>query len=214
MVRRTKEEAEQTRNHILDAAERLFYDQGVARTSLEGIARAAGVTRGAVYWHFRNKIDVFVAMQERARLPQEDVIEQLAQTDTDDGLLSLREACKSAILMIAGDERSRRVCSILMHRCEYVEEMGDAALRRQINKQHLSEHLIRIFEIAEKRGTLSPNWTPRLSAISLHGLIHGLLNDWLSDPEQYDMADSGPRCIDAFFKGLAPDLPAGTVPKG
>jgi len=48
MVRRTKEEAEQTRDQILDAAEILFFERGVAHTSLEQIARAAGVTRGAV----------------------------------------------------------------------------------------------------------------------------------------------------------------------
>ena len=51
-MRRTKEQAEQTRVAILEAAERLFLEKGVAQCSLEQIARAAGVTRGAVYWHF------------------------------------------------------------------------------------------------------------------------------------------------------------------
>ena len=58
MARRTKFEAEKTRNAILDAAEKVFYKRGVARTSLEQIARAAHVTRGAVYWHFHDKIEL------------------------------------------------------------------------------------------------------------------------------------------------------------
>ena len=65
MVRKTKEEAQETRNAILDAAEVVFQKQGVSRTSLAEIAAAAGVTRGAIYWHFKNKEDVFNAMIER-----------------------------------------------------------------------------------------------------------------------------------------------------
>ena len=58
MPRKTKEEAQETRQRILDAAERVFQMQGVSRTSLAHIADAAGVTRGAIYWHFRNKADL------------------------------------------------------------------------------------------------------------------------------------------------------------
>jgi TetR/AcrR family acrAB operon transcriptional repressor len=55
MARRTKEEAAATRESILDAAEQLFVKQGVSRTTLQHIATAAGVTRGAIYWHFNDK---------------------------------------------------------------------------------------------------------------------------------------------------------------
>src|SRR5882757_7288734 len=67
MARRTKAEAEETRQKILDAAERLFFIDGVSRTSLEHIATAAGVTRGAIYWHFKNKLELFEALHERVK---------------------------------------------------------------------------------------------------------------------------------------------------
>ncbi len=70
MARKTKAEAEATRESLLDAAESMFMEKGVARASLEEIARTAGVTRGgAVYWHFRNKQDILDAMLERVRAP-------------------------------------------------------------------------------------------------------------------------------------------------
>ena len=50
LARRTKEDAFATRNSLLDAAEQVFYEQGVARASLNEIAQRAGATRGAVYW--------------------------------------------------------------------------------------------------------------------------------------------------------------------
>ena len=55
MVRRTKEEAKQTRSQILAAAEKVFYDRGISRTTLAEIAEIAGVTRGAIYWYFRTR---------------------------------------------------------------------------------------------------------------------------------------------------------------
>lgn len=58
MPRRTPQEAEKTRQSILKAAAKLFIDQGYEQTSLSDIALAAGVTRGAIYWHFDNKSDL------------------------------------------------------------------------------------------------------------------------------------------------------------
>jgi AcrR family transcriptional regulator len=71
MVRRTKDDAQATRSQLLDAAERVFAEKGVSRTSLNDIAAAAGTTRGAIYWHFKNKADVFNAMMDRVILPME-----------------------------------------------------------------------------------------------------------------------------------------------
>lgn len=59
MARKTKQQALETRQHILDVAMRLFSQQGVSATSLAQIAQAAGVTRGAIYWHFKDKSDLF-----------------------------------------------------------------------------------------------------------------------------------------------------------
>ncbi len=54
-MRKTKEEAQQTRSNLLNAALNVFYERGVSKVSLDEIAKTAGVTRGALYWHFKNK---------------------------------------------------------------------------------------------------------------------------------------------------------------
>jgi AcrR family transcriptional regulator len=72
MARKTKEEAEQTRLRILTAAEAVFCRQGVAASSLHDIARRAGVTRGAVYWHFANKEALLATLLE-GPFPMEDL---------------------------------------------------------------------------------------------------------------------------------------------
>ncbi|HAJ88702.1 MAG TPA: TetR family transcriptional regulator, partial [Pseudomonas sp.] len=88
-MRRTKEEAEKTRIAILASAERLFLDKGVAHTSLDQIARDAGVTRGAVYWHFQNKAHLFHEMLNQIRLPPEQMNERLCTCDQQQPLQSL-----------------------------------------------------------------------------------------------------------------------------
>lgn len=65
MARKTKEESQKTRDGILDAAERVFLEKGVGTTAMADLADAAGVSRGAVYGHYKNKIEVCLAMRLR-----------------------------------------------------------------------------------------------------------------------------------------------------
>src|SRR5437660_11927168 len=88
-VRRTKEDSEQTRRRILDAARRVFARQCVTRTTLEEIARAAGVTRGAIYWHFADKTELFYSMRAQVSLPTIDTGFALSAADSADPLGSV-----------------------------------------------------------------------------------------------------------------------------
>ena len=109
MARRTKEEALQTRNTLLDAAELVFDVRGVAGASLQEVAETAGVTRGAVYWHFRDKVDLFNAMMDRAILPFERHWLAAGPHDAADPLQRLRELLFDILRQTAGDARLQRV---------------------------------------------------------------------------------------------------------
>ena len=62
MPRRTKEEAEKTRQEILFSALDIFYEKGYSKTTFDEIAKRINLTKGAVYWHFRNKPDIIAAL--------------------------------------------------------------------------------------------------------------------------------------------------------
>lgn len=66
MARKTREESLNTKNRILDAAELVLLEKGVGQTAMADIAEAAGMSRGAVYGHFNGKIEVCVAVCDRA----------------------------------------------------------------------------------------------------------------------------------------------------
>src|SRR5688500_9102310 len=97
MVRKTKEEAQATRSALLDAAELLFHARGVSRTSLNDIAHAAGMTRGAIYWHFADKADLFNAMMMRVTLPLEETVQDVGDPHNEDPIATIRRILVAAL---------------------------------------------------------------------------------------------------------------------
>ena len=131
MARRTKEDALATRHRILDAAEQVFESQGVARTSLQQIAAAAGVTRGAIYWHFKDKAELFSAMMDRVLLPCEWAMDdaELIEEEQTDPLSAVTALALAPLEQLSTDERLRRVFTIAMHFTEYADEMSPVLTR-------------------------------------------------------------------------------------
>ena len=72
---RKAEQSEATRNALIEAARGLFSERGYAGVSTEEIVQSAGVTRGALYHHFRDKKDLFAEVVE---VLEQQVLEQVA----------------------------------------------------------------------------------------------------------------------------------------
>ncbi|MCK7498030.1 MAG: TetR family transcriptional regulator [Comamonadaceae bacterium] len=202
MVRRTKEEAEATRSRILDAAELTFQQRGVSGTSLEDIARSAGVTRGAIYWHFRDKADLFEAMMDRVVLPLESQLLSSGDPEVADPLEQLRAATLSALRATVSDAQARRVFEIALHKVEYVDELQAVRERRIACFDERVRRMQRGFERAQAEGQVRLALPPRTAALGLHALIDGLLNNWMLEPESFDLVACGEALVDAFFRGL------------
>ncbi len=193
MVRRTKAEALATRTALLDAAEHLFQQRGVSRTSLQDIALAAGVTRGAVYWHFKDKADLFNAMMQRVSLPLEESAAQLAACDARQPLDRLRQLLNTVLARVATDPQVHRVFEIATHKVEYVEELR-AVQQRHV--QGVQEHLS-VTGRCLQRADLDTR-----EALGLHALVVGLIHTWMLEPTTFDLAEEGRRAIDAHLAGL------------
>ena len=130
MARRTKLEAAETRVGLLDAAERVFRERGVAHTSLAEVAAAAGVTRGAVYWHFRDKAALFQALCERVQLPMEAMLASAGEIRQRDPLGALRALAINGLERLATDARTQAVFDVIFHKCEFAAEFASVAVRR------------------------------------------------------------------------------------
>ncbi|KGJ05620.1 transcriptional regulator, TetR family [Paracoccus halophilus] len=186
-MRRTKEEAEQTRTAILDVAEHIFAEKGVSSASLESISRAAGVTRGAFYWHFKDKTDLLTALRARRLLPQEGILAMAAEQGYDDPLGLLEAAGHEMLAIFEVDESQQRMFRILSH---MVEDEETARCIRDINNQ-MFELLRRIARQARSNGTLSPDFTPEEAAVLMMSTMHGLLSEWLRSAKAFPLSVLG-----------------------
>jgi TetR/AcrR family transcriptional regulator, acrAB operon repressor len=202
MVRRTKEEALQTRNRILDAAEQVFFDKGVSRTSLADIAAHAGVTRGAIYWHFANKGDLFTAMFDRVLLPLDELNARPADADEDDPLARLATVLKWCLHTASNDARRRRVFDILFLKCEFVEEMGPVKERHQTSMHEGVGKIEADLILAADKGQLPRDLDTRRSALYLHAFLGGCLRDALLMPESVQFASHTDAFVDACIDAL------------
>ncbi len=208
MPRRTKQEALQTRNAVLDAAEVVFESRGVAGTSLQAVAEAAGVTRGAVYWHFRDKVDLFNALMDRAILPFEQQWLVAGADDATAPLARLRDVLRDILRQTAVDSRLQRALAISRQKVEYIDELSG------IRQRHLRvrEQALRRFEgllrAAAAAGELADGVQPKVAARTVHALLDGLIGNWMLDRTAFDLNGVGRSAVDQLLNGLTCAAPA------
>ncbi|MET0333644.1 MAG: TetR family transcriptional regulator [Rhizobacter sp.] len=203
MVRRTKEEAQATRKLILDTAEVVFHEHGVSRSTLNDIAQAAGLTRGAIYWHFKDKADLFNAMMERVTLPLEQTAHRSDDDSLEDPIAYMRTSFLQALRLTAGDPQVRRVFEIATHKVEYVDELKAVRDRHLATRDECLLHAQRGITLAMRRGQLPRRIPARAAALGLHALIDGLIQNWMLAPEAFDLVKTGQQVLDAYLAGLA-----------
>ena len=204
MARRTKEDALVTRNLILDTAELVFARRGVSRTSLNEVAQTAGLSRGAIYWHFKDKAGLFDAMMQRVLLPMEETLAvgNAGEADSKLALLELRRTCIDALKKIVADPQVRRVFEIAIHKVEYVDELEAVRDRRRDACSSHIAHIERTMAQVMKRGELSRRVSARTAALGLHSLLEGLFQNWMLDPQAFDLVRVGTQVIDTYLAGL------------
>jgi TetR/AcrR family transcriptional regulator, acrAB operon repressor len=196
MVRRTKEEAQETRSQILEAAEKAFYERGVARTTLADIAALAGVTRGAIYWHFSNKADLVQAMLDSLHEPLQELAKASESEDEVDPLGCMRKLLINLFHQVALDPKTRRINEILFHKCEFTDEMCDMRRQRQTAALDCNDRIGLTLSNAVRKGQLPANLDVIRASICLHAFIDGILGQWLLIPEAFGLSQDAERLVD------------------
>ncbi len=215
-MRRTKAEAEKTREAIITAAIEVFLERGVTRATLDEIARAAGVTRGAIYWHFRDKLEIFLALERRANLPNKELGERLkARLAADprlDPLDELADTIREGLQSFEANLERRSILTILWTRCEYVDEMRPVLIRQQRADAALRELFETVIGLAAARGSVAPTWPPNTAARALLLLINGSVADWLHEPGEGQLVTLTMPMVSAFLEAVS--LPPTPVASG
>jgi AcrR family transcriptional regulator len=201
MVRRSREEAELTREMIVRESERLFVTRGYAAVTLADIADAAGVTRGAVYGHFKGKDAVLAEVLARAQAGLLATLHSVrGATDSNSALRGLQQLCGSLFGAndISSDRRAGRKRSISPYRL-FLElpVKGEQAnvIHREINVtfESLLEKIL-----SSKRGSKA-RVDPATGALLLQALLLGL---GYIDSKRIEAMSAGANPSRVVFIGL------------
>ncbi len=184
------------------AALETFYRKGIARTSLNEIAQTAGVTRGALYWHFKNKEDLFDALFQRIC----DDIENCMAKDTESAEGQSWAVFRRTLLhffeRLQSNDIHYKFHSILFLKCEHTEQ-NEAVIA--IAKKHQSlwrEKIVAVLTDAVQQKALADNLDTDMAVIFIKSSLDGLIWRWLSSGQGFDLAKTAPRMIEIIIDTL------------
>jgi TetR/AcrR family transcriptional regulator, acrAB operon repressor len=198
MARRTKEEAQETRSTIMMEALGLFCQQGVATTSLSDIARAAGVTRGAIYWHFKDKEELFLALWHEMCAPLSHLMNASIDVDEPDPLGKFTTFLIEVLRTVATCSAHQQMFRIMFKMMLPDSELSAIrALIREEIQQH-TQNMRYSLSNAVRRGQLPSTLPVERAAVLLHCAVDGLIINWLNQHEQFDLAGDA----EALVRGL------------
>jgi AcrR family transcriptional regulator len=203
IMRRTKEDAQKTYDAILDAAVAHFSQRGVANTSLEDIAESANVTRGAIYWHFKNKGEIFDSIHERFYQPLAALLLEDIETSHNDPLQQLHDICVKLLLDFTLDLRKRQAAALFMLGCHYSGDLEQYWDKHHKKKEDSLKIFSRYFEKAKKDGRLPVSASPEILTLSIRCYMKGIISEYLNDIENFNLEKNAEPLIAQFFYPLA-----------
>lgn len=204
MAKKTKADALKTRQHLIETAIVQFALRGVGNTTLNDIADAANVTRGAIYWHFENKIQLFNELWLQ-QPPLRDLIQdRLIGRWGDNPLQRLREKLVVGLQYIAEIPRQQALMQILYHKCEFNSDMiSEQEIRDKIGLSHQS--IRKSLQECMDENLIASSLDLDVIIIILHGSFSGIIKNWLMNPASYDLYGQAPVLVDNVLKMLSPD---------
>ena len=203
MAKKTKADALKTRQHLIETAIVQFALRGVGNTTLNDIADAANVTRGAIYWHFENKIQLFNELWLQ-QPPLRDLIQdRLIGRWGNNPLQRLREKLVVGLQYIAEIPRQQALMQILYHKCEFNSDMiSEQEIRDKIGLSHQS--IRKSLQECMDENLIASSLDLDVIIIILHGSFSGIIKNWLMNPASYDLYGQAPVLVVNVLIMLSP----------
>lgn len=206
-MRKTKEEAEVTKEKLLGAALKVFSKKGYATATLDDIAKEAGVTRGAIYWHFKGgKAEIFTAIINEGFGRVNSLLERLI-SEGDTPLMTLERLMVRLMQFVEEDADYRAVQEILIFK---MTDDPDLTLRLE-DKKHAQEESVTyisgLIEQAKKAGEVRGDVDPMTAAVAAYGMLNGIVFLWMversvSEKPQFSLKDQASSYVELYLRGI------------
>jgi AcrR family transcriptional regulator len=205
-LRRTREEAEQTRQELLTTAMFCYAEHGINNVSLKAIAAEAGVTHGAFYWHFKNRDDLLIALAQVVDLPFEQHLLEQLQAIEQNALEALRDFMVQVTLDVMNDRHSKAVYNLFYSRQQMLPDVEDLNEILDQNVQEWLAYIDRFLKQARKQKQVKKKTRNQpLAQMFLAQMFGVLALDMRLTPEEMDQKALVETAFDALVQGIAAD---------
>jgi len=191
---------------LLDAALEVFWRDGVTRASLQAIAQEAGVTRGALYWHFKNKEDLFETLFEQQYADFFAAFNDQTLRDNQDVWTHLQHNLTTMFETLATRESKHKFCNVMFSKC--AQTAGNETITELACRYHrlFQKQIAYALQLSREQGRLPENTDIELAAIYLESSLVGLIKIWIDEPERFDLIAKSKRVIAANMRVLQQGL--------
>jgi TetR/AcrR family acrAB operon transcriptional repressor len=187
-MRRTKEEAEQTRLKIIEAALTLFSRNGYSNTTLAMIATEAGFSRGPIYWHFANKDDLYQAVLSYSQHPLEQLLSEAA-AQVEQPLQAIDRFFRSWLNLLIDDSWFRQSFEILLNKTELTEALALTLKRERQLTRRIIDTLSLLLATAREKELIPATLSPAQLGLLLYTLLMGITQSWLFAPSLFNLSE-------------------------
>lgn len=201
-MRRTKEEAEKTRQSLLKAALSVFSRKGYSATTLEDVAQEAGVTRGAIYWHFGSKAELFNALMEEYSARGSEIV-QAAAAEGGSMVEILRRIFIRLLKAVESDQALKSVMELNLFKTEYSPELSETLAKQVENGRTLLAGITQAMERGIKDGELRADMEAEDLARAFIAFQNGVLQLWLYDPEAFILSERASQMAEILARGIS-----------
>lgn len=200
-MKRTKEDAALTRQMVLAAALKVFGRKGFSQTTLAEVAQEAGLTRGAIYWHFKNKNEMFGAvlevLYERSR---ERVIKVLQSEQSP--LLKIRQLIGEFLRIISDEDEFRVIEEFHMLEFQKTKELKKLCKKHQEKMEEMRTELQNLISEGIASGDLDNRFDPTITTWALISYLAGMKTAWLSGIAEISIRENADKLVDIFINGI------------
>lgn len=199
-MRKTKKEAEKTRNKILKSALKVFLKNGYSKTSLADIAQNAGYTRGAVYWHFKDKSEILEKINSkffsRFSYKQSEILESPLNP-----MNKINEMININLPLLYNNKEFRDFIELTWFKTEIDQHEGLLQGKIAITKT-FNDTITTLFQAASYEGELKKEVDPEIAALSVTSLINGIYRGYFVMPDKLQSEKTSTTIIESYLNQI------------
>lgn len=183
-------------HRILEAAIRVFADQGFFQSTVSQIAREAGVADGTIYLYFKNKDDILIHF---FNIKAKQVFEYFreAVNDADNAVEKLKMLIRRHLAEFQKDPHMSIVYQAETHQ---IHRLAEEQIR-EVSKQYL-DIVSEIVEQGQQEGRIRRDLYVGLVKRYIIGAVDEVINTWLHSDRNYDLTSMADPLVDLFIRGI------------